>query len=301
MAGRSDLCALPVPVAGATSRRQGARTPPASPELHNANDDEPSHLRDERVSHTRLPIQNDAPALPSPAAVPEPALLRQAAGDHGDDNTREQPASSESPKLGRRWRSPLSTAERSAMPASGEGETRSVYVVQRHFRLVRRGYDPAEVDRHLQVVSSMRSEPEREIAAQSGDELERVAGDFRPRRRTVNDPTAAMAQPDADEPARLRAARSAVEREPDRVRPVRPPAGPVTERPTTDRTLVRAARRSSCGKRPAGEDNPEPRGESKAGSHEPTIHRINKLIAVILDTPVPQAHGRGTVHWHGPA
>jgi len=39
------------------------------------------------------------------------------------------------------------------MPASGEGETRSVYVVQRHFRLVRRGYDPAEVDRHLQVVS----------------------------------------------------------------------------------------------------------------------------------------------------
>lgn len=40
-----------------------------------------------------------------------------------------------------------------AMPASGEGETRSVYVVQRHFRLVRRGYDPVEVDQHLQVVS----------------------------------------------------------------------------------------------------------------------------------------------------
>jgi DivIVA domain-containing protein len=80
-------------------------------------------------------------------------VLRQAAGDHGDDNTREQPAFSESPKLDRRCRSPLSTAERSAMPASGEGETRSVYVVQRHFRLVRRGYDPAEVDRHLQVVS----------------------------------------------------------------------------------------------------------------------------------------------------
>ena len=40
-----------------------------------------------------------------------------------------------------------------SMAASGEGETRSVYVVQRHFRLVRRGYDPVEVDRHLQLVS----------------------------------------------------------------------------------------------------------------------------------------------------
>jgi DivIVA domain-containing protein len=39
------------------------------------------------------------------------------------------------------------------MAGSGEGEARSVYVVQRHFRLVRRGYDPAEVDRHLQIVS----------------------------------------------------------------------------------------------------------------------------------------------------
>src|ERR1035438_7008979 len=39
------------------------------------------------------------------------------------------------------------------MAVSGEGETHSVYVVQRHFRLVRRGYDPVEVDRHLQVVS----------------------------------------------------------------------------------------------------------------------------------------------------
>lgn len=42
---------------------------------------------------------------------------------------------------------------RPSMAVSGEGETRSVYVVQRHFRLVRRGYDPVEVDRHLQVVS----------------------------------------------------------------------------------------------------------------------------------------------------
>jgi DivIVA domain-containing protein len=39
------------------------------------------------------------------------------------------------------------------MPPTTERETRSAYVVQRHFRRVRKGYDPAEVDRHLQVVS----------------------------------------------------------------------------------------------------------------------------------------------------
>ena len=32
-------------------------------------------------------------------------------------------------------------------------ESLSVFVVQRHFRQVRRGYDPAEVDRHLDVIS----------------------------------------------------------------------------------------------------------------------------------------------------
>jgi DivIVA domain-containing protein len=32
-------------------------------------------------------------------------------------------------------------------------QSRSLYVVQRHFRRVRRGYDPEEVDRHLHVVS----------------------------------------------------------------------------------------------------------------------------------------------------
>ena len=45
------------------------------------------------------------------------------------------------------------TSERKAMPPSGEGETRSAFVVQRAFRRVRKGYDPAEVDRHLQLVS----------------------------------------------------------------------------------------------------------------------------------------------------
>ena len=37
------------------------------------------------------------------------------------------------------------------MPASGD--SRSLFVVQRAFRRVRRGYDPEEVDRHLQLVS----------------------------------------------------------------------------------------------------------------------------------------------------
>lgn len=33
------------------------------------------------------------------------------------------------------------------------GDSRAIFVVQRHFRVVRRGYDPEEVDRHLQLVS----------------------------------------------------------------------------------------------------------------------------------------------------
>jgi DivIVA domain-containing protein len=33
------------------------------------------------------------------------------------------------------------------------GDSRSLFVVQRSFRRVRRGYDPEEVDRHLQLVS----------------------------------------------------------------------------------------------------------------------------------------------------
>jgi DivIVA domain-containing protein len=36
---------------------------------------------------------------------------------------------------------------------AGSGESRALFVVQRAFRRVRRGYDPEEVDRHLQLVS----------------------------------------------------------------------------------------------------------------------------------------------------
>src|SRR3954451_22518457 len=36
---------------------------------------------------------------------------------------------------------------------AGRGETLKMFVVQRTFRTVRKGYDPAEVDRHLELVS----------------------------------------------------------------------------------------------------------------------------------------------------
>src|SRR3954471_10195597 len=36
---------------------------------------------------------------------------------------------------------------------AGRGETLAMFVVQRTFRTVRKGYDPAEVDRHLELVS----------------------------------------------------------------------------------------------------------------------------------------------------
>ena len=36
---------------------------------------------------------------------------------------------------------------------SSRGQSLSVFVVQRTFSRVRRGYDPAEVDRHLELVS----------------------------------------------------------------------------------------------------------------------------------------------------
>jgi DivIVA domain-containing protein len=39
------------------------------------------------------------------------------------------------------------------MSPDGQAQARAVYVVQRTFRLVRRGYDPAEVDRHLHLVN----------------------------------------------------------------------------------------------------------------------------------------------------
>jgi hypothetical protein len=74
------------------------------------------------------------------------------------------------------------------MAASGEGETRSVYVVQRHFRRVQRGHDPVEVDRHLQLVSewfrqSRAGETARELEKQwQAREREVSEGEERARR-----------------------------------------------------------------------------------------------------------------------
>ena len=72
-------------------------------------------------------------------------------------------------------------SERQAMSPSQEGETRAAYVIQRHFRRVRKGYDPAEVDRHLQLVSewfrtSRAAEKAREVREQSAAR-ERAAAD----------------------------------------------------------------------------------------------------------------------------
>src|SRR5215212_5421034 len=42
---------------------------------------------------------------------------------------------------------------RTRNPMAGRGETLKMFVVQRTFRTVRKGYDPDEVDRHLELVS----------------------------------------------------------------------------------------------------------------------------------------------------
>src|ERR671938_60848 len=66
-------------------------------------------------------------------------------------------------------RSPPPPGERA--PMAGSGESRALFVVQRHFRRVRRGYDPEEVDRHLQLVSewfkgSLAGQAARELATE---------------------------------------------------------------------------------------------------------------------------------------
>ena len=65
------------------------------------------------------------------------------------------------------------------MPPNGAGESRSVYVVQRHFRRVRRGYDPDEVDRHLQVVSEWFRD------SRAGDEVRELEKQIQARERAV--------------------------------------------------------------------------------------------------------------------
>src|SRR6187431_2003731 len=62
---------------------------------------------------------------------------------------------------------------------SPSGESLSLFVVQRTFTRVRRGYDPAEVDRHLQLVSSWFNEKRmgqiaRDIVARAAEAEERA-------------------------------------------------------------------------------------------------------------------------------
>src|SRR3954451_5671049 len=57
---------------------------------------------------------------------------------------------------------------------SGSGDSRALFVVQRHFRRVRRGYDPDEVDRHLQLVSEWFSQGR---ASRTAREVERELSD----------------------------------------------------------------------------------------------------------------------------
>ncbi|HEX6024295.1 MAG TPA: ATP-binding cassette domain-containing protein [Solirubrobacter sp.] len=99
------------------------------------------------------------------------------------------------------------------MSVMTNGDSRSIYVVQRTFTRVRRGYDPEEVDRHLQLVSewfarSRVGEEARELkhreAAAKGAQLEAEATLEGARLRAAADTAAAEAA--------LEAARAEAER-----------------------------------------------------------------------------------------
>src|SRR5688572_6572158 len=88
------------------------------------------------------------------------------------------------------------------MHRMANGDSRSIYVVQRTFTRVRRGYDPDEVDRHLQLVSewfarSRVGEEARELAhreaAAKGAQVEAEATLEGARLRAVADTAAAEA------------------------------------------------------------------------------------------------------------
>jgi DivIVA domain-containing protein len=105
---------------------------------------------------------------------------------------------------------------------SSGGDSRSLFVVQRAFRRVRRGYDPDEVDRHLQLVSEWFSqgrggrtarEAEQQLAARE-EALAAAEADAR------RDAEGARVEADATlEGARLRAAAAieSAEREAQRI------------------------------------------------------------------------------------
>src|SRR3954447_12144894 len=79
---------------------------------------------------------------------------------------------------------PLPSANGPSM--SSRGRSLSLFVVQRTFTLVRRGYDPAEVDRHLELVASWFTSTDvgrelsrgRRALEQRERELERARGEL---------------------------------------------------------------------------------------------------------------------------
>src|SRR2546423_3131739 len=111
------------------------------------------------------------------------------------------------------------------------GESHAVFVVQRSFRRVRRGYDPEEVDRHLQRVSEWFTKTdagerareyesslrERERAAQEGER--RLAGERLEAGATLEG--ARLKAPAAGSEAEqlVAAARAAADAIPDQARP----------------------------------------------------------------------------------
>ena len=86
---------------------------------------------------------------------------------------------------------PPATVWSSSVAMAPSGESHSIFVVQQTFRTVRRGYDPDEVDRHLELVAEMfRSSRDVQLRARAGAARGRDCGtssrrpSSRPRRRS---------------------------------------------------------------------------------------------------------------------
>src|SRR3954447_3214049 len=96
------------------------------------------------------------------------------------------------------------------------GESHAVFVVQRSFRRVRRGYDPDEVERHLQLVSEWftkthAGEAAREYERSHRERLEADAtleGARIKAEAMTREPAAALAGARDEAPATLDAART---------------------------------------------------------------------------------------------
>ena len=97
---------------------------------------------------------------------------------------------------------------------AGRGETMKMFVVQRTFRTVRKGYDPDEVDRHLELVSRWFTQTDAAKALREErariEERERAAAGISARSPAARSrvPSAAAAASARVRPASARAASS---------------------------------------------------------------------------------------------